>query len=104
MGAAEGGELVSTILEILRKIGNSYDYLHFESKYTKPGITRREFTAILMDQTAPPCYQTSRTVSEKWRLLVDLDYGKLRNSDFMIFNLDKIRHDLDVKVKEGEDE
>lgn len=91
---------MSTILDILAKIGNAPDYHGWASKYTKPGITRREFTKILMDPSSSPYYQTIRTVSEKWRLLLELDYGKLRNSDLMILDLDRIRRELNIQLED----
>lgn len=100
MGQEEGRcKLMSSILDILAKIGASdIDYHGWVSKYCKPAITRREFTMILMDPTSNPSYQTTRTVSEKWRLLIELGYGKLKNADLMMLNLDKIRQDLGITI------
>lgn len=92
---------MSSINDILRKIGHYGDY--FDWKYTniKPGISKSDFLAILMDDNSEPCYHTIRTVNEKWNLLIDLGFGKLRNGSLIFFNLDKIRTALNIEI-EGE--
>lgn len=92
---------MSSINDILRKIGHYDEYFDWKYTNSRPGINKSEFLAILMDDNSEPCYHTIRTVNEKWNLLVDLGFGKLRNGSAMIFNLDKIRAALSIEI-EGE--
>ena len=93
---------MSSINDILRKIGHYDDYYDWRYTNVRPGINKSEFLAILMDDNSEPCYHTIRTVNEKWNLLVDLGFGKLRNGTAMIFNLDKIRAALNIELLEDE--
>lgn len=95
---------MSSIYDVLRKVGKHEDYKEWHFQNIRPGITRHEFLAIMMDESSEPCYHTIRSVNEKWNLLLDLGFGKLRNGDFMIFDLGKIRAALNVELWDDEND